>query len=102
MGTSTATEKGFRETVSSYSLTERSGYVTRREPRRTDEYRDRNREHREELAALHPNADFHDVETVLDGESSLGPFEREDGFFELPEESFPLTFSLRAHKPRSG
>lgn len=34
-------------------------------------------------------------------EQFAGMREREDGFFEFPDEPFPLTFSLEARKPRS-
>ncbi|MFC6835770.1 class I SAM-dependent methyltransferase [Halomarina ordinaria] len=37
-----------------------------------------NRAHWEELAALHPDTAFYDVESFLDGESTLRPLEREE------------------------
>jgi len=43
-----------------------------------DEYRRENREHWEELAAIHPDTEFYDVASFLEGESSLLPLEREE------------------------
>lgn len=40
-----------------------------------DEFIDENRKHWEELAALHPDTDFYDVASFLDGESTLDPVE---------------------------
>lgn len=43
-----------------------------------DEYRRENREYWEELAAIHPDTEFYDVASFLEGESSLLPLEREE------------------------
>ena len=43
-----------------------------------DEYRRENREHWEELAEIHPDTEFYDVASFLEGESSLLPLEREE------------------------
>ena len=41
-------------------------------------YRRENREHWEELAEVHPDTEFYDVESFLSGESTLLPLEREE------------------------
>jgi SAM-dependent methyltransferase len=41
-------------------------------------HRRENRAHWEELAEIHPDTEFYDVESFLGGESSLLPFEREE------------------------
>jgi 2-polyprenyl-3-methyl-5-hydroxy-6-metoxy-1,4-benzoquinol methylase len=42
------------------------------------EFLEENREHREELAAVHPSMEFCDVESFLDGGTTLFPLEREE------------------------
>lgn len=42
------------------------------------EFIEDNRKHWEELAELHPETDYYDVEEFLDGESTLDPIEREE------------------------
>lgn len=43
-----------------------------------DEFIEENRKHWEELAALHPDTDFYDVEAFLDGEITLDPVELQE------------------------
>lgn len=43
-----------------------------------NEYVRENRDHWEEAAKIHPKTDFYDVESFLDGESTLLPIEREE------------------------
>ena len=48
------------------------------DPEDPSEYLRENREHWEELAEIHPDTEFYDVESFLSGESSLLPLEREE------------------------
>ena len=48
------------------------------DPEDAREYLRENREHWEELAELHPDTEFYDIESFLSGASSLLPLEREE------------------------